>query len=53
VCAAVLLAPLAAQAEMPSEANIKAVADAWLAQKPAPSFGAVMTIAEAAKVQEQ
>jgi 2-keto-4-pentenoate hydratase len=26
---------------MPSEANIKAVADAWLARKPAPSFGAV------------
>jgi 2-keto-4-pentenoate hydratase len=53
VCAAVLLVPLAAQAEMPSEASIKAVADAWLAKKPAPSFGAVMTIAEAAKIQER
>ncbi len=53
VCAAVLLVPLTAQAEMPSEANIKAVADAWLAKKPAPSFGAVMTIAEAATVQER
>jgi 2-keto-4-pentenoate hydratase len=53
VCAAVLFVPLAAQAEMPSEANIKAVADAWLAKKPAPSFGVVMTIAEAAKVQER
>ncbi len=53
MCAIVLLVPLAAQAEMPSEANIKAVADAWLARKPAPSFGATMTIAEAAKVQER
>lgn len=53
MCATVLLVPLVAQAEMPSEANIKAVADAWLAKKPAPSFGAVMTIVEAAKVQEQ
>jgi 2-keto-4-pentenoate hydratase len=38
---------------MPSEANIKAVADAWLAKKPAPGFGATMTMAEAAKVQER
>src|SRR5574341_2267396 len=52
-CAVLLLVPLAAQAEMPSEANIKAVADAWLAKKPAPSFGATMTMAEAAKVQER
>lgn len=53
VCAIVLLVPNAAQAEMPSEASIKAVADAWLAKKPAPGLGAVMTIAEAAKVQER
>ncbi len=53
VCAIVLLVPLAAQAEMPSEANIKAVADAWLAKKPAPGFGATMTMTEAAKVQER
>jgi 2-keto-4-pentenoate hydratase len=53
VCAAVLLVPLAVQAEMPSEANIKAVADAWLVKKPAPGFGATMTMAEAAKVQER
>ncbi|MBI4587483.1 MAG: fumarylacetoacetate hydrolase [Candidatus Rokubacteria bacterium] len=46
-----LLAPLAAQAEMPSDANIKAVAEAWRAKKPAPSFGAAMSMAEAAKVQ--
>lgn len=48
-----LLVPLAAQAEMPSDANIKAVAEAWLARKPAPSFGAAMNMTEAAKVQEQ
>ncbi|MGE5849620.1 MAG: 2-keto-4-pentenoate hydratase [Candidatus Methylomirabilota bacterium] len=53
VCAAVLFVPLAAQAEMPSEANIKAVANAWLAKKPAPGFGATMTMAEAARVQER
>ncbi len=51
VLAVVLLAPLAAQAEMPSEANIKVVADAWLMKKPAPAFGAAMTMAEAATVQ--
>jgi 2-keto-4-pentenoate hydratase len=38
---------------MPSDANIKAVADAWLAKKPAPGFGATMTVAEAAKIQER
>jgi 2-keto-4-pentenoate hydratase len=36
---------------MPSEAGIKAVAEAWLAKRPAPSFGAAMSMAEAAKVQ--
>jgi 2-keto-4-pentenoate hydratase len=46
-----LLAPVLASAEMPSEANIKAVAEAWLAKKPAQSFGAAMSMAEAAKVQ--
>jgi 2-keto-4-pentenoate hydratase len=53
VCAAVLCVPLGAQAEMPSEASIKAVAEAWLAKKPAPGFSATMTMAEAAKVQER
>jgi 2-keto-4-pentenoate hydratase len=53
VCLLMLLAPLSAQAEMPSEANLKAVADAWLMKKPAPDFGAAMTMVEAAKVQEQ
>jgi 2-keto-4-pentenoate hydratase len=53
VCVIALLAPLAAQAEMPSEANIKAVADAWLAKKPAPGFGANMTMPEAASVRER
>lgn len=51
VCLIVLLAPLAAQAEMPSEARIRAVADAYLSRKPAPGFGAAMTMAEAEKVQ--
>ncbi len=51
-CLVLLLAPLSAQAEMPSEAAIKAVADAWLAKKPAPGLGAPMTMAEAATVQE-
>lgn len=48
-----LLAPALACAEMPSVASIKTVADAWLMKKPAPGFGAAMTMAEAAKVQEQ
>lgn len=42
-----------AWAEMPSEESIRAVADAWLAKRPAPGFAATMTMAEAAKVQEQ
>lgn len=53
VCAVVLLVPFPARAEMPSEGNIQAVADAWLAKKPAPGFGATMTMAEAATVQER
>lgn len=48
-----LLAPVLAYAEMPSESNIKAVADAWLAKKLAPSFGVTMTMVEAEKVQER
>ncbi len=48
-----LLIPVVARAEMPPEAAIKAVAEAWLAKKPAPGFGVTMTMAEAAKVQEQ
>ncbi len=48
-----LLAPGLAYAEMPSKASIKAVADSWLAKKPAPGFGAAMTMVEAAKVQQQ
>lgn len=46
------LVPVLVDAEMPSERNIKTVADAWLAKKSAPSFGAGMTMAEAARVQE-
>ncbi|MBI2455036.1 MAG: fumarylacetoacetate hydrolase [candidate division NC10 bacterium] len=53
VSAVVLLAPLSAQAEMPSEANIRGVAEAWLMKKPAPSFGAAMNMSEAAAVQER
>jgi 2-keto-4-pentenoate hydratase len=53
ILAMIWLVPLAAQAEMPSEAGIKAVAEAWLAKRPAPGFGAVMTMAEGAKVQER
>jgi len=49
--AVLLLTPALAQAEMPSEGAVKVVADAWLAKKPAPSFGAQMTMAEAVKVQ--
>lgn len=33
----VLLVPVLAQAEMPLEGNIKAVAEAWLAKKPTPA----------------
>ena len=48
-----LLVPVVARAEMPPEAAIKAVAEAWLAKQPAPGFGVTMTMGEAAKVQEQ
>lgn len=53
VCLVLLIVPVLASAEMPSEGNIKTVAEAWLAKKPAPDFGGTMTMAEAAKVQEQ
>jgi 2-keto-4-pentenoate hydratase len=53
LCVAFLLVPVLASAEMPSADNIKAVAEAWLAKKPAPDFGVALTMAEAAKVQEQ
>ncbi len=44
--------PLTAGAEMPSDAQIKAVADAWRAKTPAPGLG-TLTMAEAARVQER
>jgi 2-keto-4-pentenoate hydratase len=46
-----LLAPVLAVAEMPSEENIKAVAESWLAKKPAKGFGVTMSMSEAAMVQ--
>ena len=53
MCVVMPLAPLLAQAEMPPDASIKAVADAWLMKKPAPGFGVTMTMAQAATVQER
>ena len=49
--AVLVLVPVLAQAEMPSKAAIKGVADAYLIKKPAPGFGVSMTMAEAAVVQ--
>jgi 2-keto-4-pentenoate hydratase len=46
-----VLTPMLAQAEMPSDSAIGAVADAWLAKRLAPGLGAQMTMAEAVKVQ--
>ena len=46
-----LLTPVLAFAEMPSEENIKAVAESWLAKKPARGFGETMGMSEAAVVQ--
>lgn len=46
-----LLIPALAHAEMPSEGNVKAVAEAWLAKRPASGFGAAMTAVEAAQIQ--
>src|SRR4030042_2021389 len=40
-------------AEMPSEENIKAVAESWLAKKPAQGFGVTMSMSEAAVVQNR
>jgi 2-keto-4-pentenoate hydratase len=46
-----LLTPVLAFAEMPSEENIKAVAESWLAKKPAKGFGVTMSMSEAYVVQ--
>src|SRR4030066_629905 len=46
-----LLTSVLAFAEMPSEENIKAVAESWLAKKPAQGFGVTMSMSEAAVVQ--
>jgi len=46
-----LLTPVLAFAEMPSDENIKAVAESWLAKKPAKGFGVTMSMSEAAVVQ--
>ncbi len=53
VGAILLLMPVVAQAEMPSEATIKKVAEAYLMKKPAPGFGVTMTMSEAAAVQKR
>jgi 2-keto-4-pentenoate hydratase len=45
-----LLAPVLAFAEMPPEVTINAVAQAWLAKKPAQGFGVTMSMSEAAEV---
>ena len=47
----ILLAPVLADAEMPPDENIKAVAKSWLAKKPAKGFGVTMSMSEAAVVQ--
>ncbi len=46
-----LLAPVLAVAEMPPDENIKAIAESWLAKKPAKGFGVTMSMSEAAVVQ--
>jgi 2-keto-4-pentenoate hydratase len=51
--AAILLIPVCAAAEMPSEGSVKTVAEAWLAKKPAAGFGVTMTMGEATEVQAQ
>jgi 2-keto-4-pentenoate hydratase len=53
LCLVLVLMPLVSFADMPSDANIRTVAEAWLAKKPAPGFGAGMSMAEAATVQER
>jgi 2-keto-4-pentenoate hydratase len=45
-----LLVPVFAVAEMPPDENIKAVAESWLAKKPAKGFGVTMSMSEAAVV---
>ena len=42
LCLVLVLMPLVSFADMPSDANIRTVAEAWLAKKPVPSFGAAM-----------
>jgi len=51
--AVLLLVPVLAQAEMPPDASVKALAEAWLAKKQATGFNAAMTVADAAQVQAQ
>ena len=46
-----LLVPVLAVAEMPRDEIINAVAESWLARKPAPDFGVTMSMSEAAVVQ--
>ena len=45
-----LLVPVFAVAEMPPDENIKAVAESWLAKKPAKGLGVTMSMSEAAVV---
>ena len=53
-CLAVfLLAPTLAFAEMPPEKNLQAIAESWLAKKPAQGFGVTMSMYEAALVQRR
>lgn len=48
-----LLAPTLAFAGMPPEEKIQAVAESWLAKKPAQGFGVTMSMSEAAVVQRR
>ena len=45
-----VIAPAIAFAEMPSGTTIKVVADAWLARKSGPGFGAAMTMVETVRL---
>lgn len=51
--AVLLMIPVLVRAEMPPDASIKALAEAWLAKKQVAGFDAAMTMADAARVQEQ
>src|SRR4030067_1948908 len=46
-----LLTSVLAFAEMPSEENMKVVAESWIAKKPAQGCGVTMSMSEAAVVQ--